>query len=71
MIVKVYYQDGRTDAFDTANLTDVSTYRENVVTNWSLDLSGAMSEGGMLLLSPCAGTPHRGRTHPPGRRASP
>ena len=51
MIVKTHYQDGRTDAFDTANLTDASTYRGNVVTNWSLDLSGAMSEGGMLLLS--------------------
>lgn len=51
MIVKTYYQDGRTDAFDTANLTDASTYRGNVITNWSLDLSGAMSEGGMLLLS--------------------
>ena len=51
MIVKTYYQDGRTDAFDTANLTDASTYRGNVITNWSLDLSGAMREGGMLLLS--------------------
>ena len=51
MIVKTYYQDGRTDAFDTANLTDASMYRGNVVTNWSLDLSGAMSEGSMLLLS--------------------
>lgn len=51
MIVKTYYQDGRTDAFDTANLTDASMYRGNVVTNWSLDLSGAMREGGMLLLS--------------------
>lgn len=51
MIVKVYYRDGRTDAFDTANLTDASMYRGNVVTNWSLDLSGAMREGGMLLLS--------------------
>ena len=51
MIVKTHYQDGRTDAFDTANLTDASTYRGNVVTNWSLDLSGAMREGGMLLLS--------------------
>ena len=27
MIVKTYYQDGRTDAFDTANLTDASMYR--------------------------------------------
>ena len=51
MIVKTYYRDGRMDAFDTANLTDASTYRGNVATNWSLDLSGAMSEGGMLLLS--------------------
>ena len=51
MIMKTYYQDGRTDAFDTANLTDASLYRGNVVTNWSLDLSGAMREGGMLLLS--------------------
>ena len=51
MIVKTHYQDGRTDAFDTANLTDASMYRGNVITNWSLDLSGAMSEGGMLLLS--------------------
>ena len=51
MIVKTYYQDGRTDAFDTANLTDASMYRGNVVTNWSLDLSGAMREGDMLLLS--------------------
>ena len=51
MIVKTYYQDGRTDAFDTANLTDASMYRGNVITNWSLDLSGAMSEDGMLLLS--------------------
>lgn len=51
MIVKTYYQDGRTDAFDTANLTDASMYRRNVITNWSLDLSGAMSEGSMLLLS--------------------
>ena len=51
MIVKTYYQDGRTGAFDTANLTDASMYRGNVITNWSLDLSGAMSEGGMLLLS--------------------
>lgn len=39
------------DAFDTANLTDVSMYRRNVVTNWSLDLSGALRESGMLLLS--------------------
>lgn len=51
MIVKTYYQDGRTDTLDTANLTDASMYRGNVVTNWSLDLSGAMREGGMLLLS--------------------
>lgn len=51
MIVKTYYRDGRMDAFDTANLTDASVYRGNVVTNWSLDLSGAMREGGMLLLS--------------------
>ena len=51
MIVKTHYQDGRTDAFDTANLTDASMYRGNVITNWSLDLSGAMSEDGMLLLS--------------------
>lgn len=51
MIVKTYYRDGRMDAFDTANLTDASMYRGNVITNWSLDLSGAMSEGGMLLLS--------------------
>lgn len=51
MIVKTYYQDGRTDAFDTANLTDTSMYRGNVVTNWSLDISGAMREGGILLLS--------------------
>ena len=51
MIVKTYYRDGRMDVFDTANLTDASTYRGNVITNWSLDLSGAMSEGGMLLLS--------------------
>ena len=51
MIVKTYYQDGRTDAFDTANLTDASMYRGNVVTNWSLDLSGAMREGGILVLS--------------------
>ena len=51
MIVKTYYRDGRMNAFDTANLTDASTYRGNVITNWSLDLSGAMSEGGMLLLS--------------------
>lgn len=51
MIVKVYYRDGRTDTFDTANLTDASLYRGNVVTNWSLDLSDAMREGGMLLLS--------------------
>ena len=50
MIVKVYYRDGRTDTFDTANLTDASLYRGNVVTNWSLDPSGAMREGGMLLL---------------------
>lgn len=39
------------DAFGTANLTDASMYRRNVVTNWSLDLSGAMREGSMLLLS--------------------
>lgn len=51
MIVRIYYLDGRTDAFDTANLTDASMYRGNVVTNWSLDLSGATREGGMLLLS--------------------
>lgn len=51
MIVKTYYLDGRTDAFDTVNLTDASMYRGNVVTNWSLDLSGVMCEGGMLLLS--------------------
>ena len=51
MIVKTYYRDGRMNAFDTANLTDASMYRGNVITNWSLDLSGAMSEGGMLLLS--------------------
>ncbi|WP_455026463.1 hypothetical protein [Olsenella uli] len=51
MIVKTYYRDGRTNTFDTANLTDVSMYRRNVVTNWSLDLSGAIREGGMLLLS--------------------
>ena len=51
MIVKTYYQDGRTDAFDTTNLTDASTYRGNVVTNWSFDPSGAMREGGVLLLS--------------------
>ena len=51
MIVKTYYQDGCTDTFDTANLTDASMYRGNVITNWSLDLSGAMREGGMLLLS--------------------
>ena len=51
MIVKAYYRDGRTDTFDTANLTDASVYRGNFVTNWSLDLSGAMREGGMLLLS--------------------
>ena len=49
--MKTYYQDGRTDAFDTANLTDASLYRGNVVTNWSLNLSDAMREGGMLLLS--------------------
>lgn len=46
-----YYLDGRTDTFDTANLTDTSIYQGNVVTNWSFDLSGAMREGGMLLLS--------------------
>ena len=51
MIVKAYYRDGHTDTFDTANLTDASVYRGNFVTNWSLDLSGAMREGGMLLLS--------------------
>ncbi|MDP9860694.1 hypothetical protein J2S71_002390 [Olsenella profusa DSM 13989] len=51
MIVKTYYQDGRMDAFDTANLTDASMYRGNVVTNWSLDISGAMREGGVLILS--------------------
>ena len=51
MIVKTYYRDGRMDAFDTANLTDASMHRRNVVTDWSLDLSGAMREGGMLLLS--------------------
>ena len=49
--MKTYYQDGYTDAFDTANLTDASMYRGSVVTNWSLDLSGAMCESGMLLLS--------------------
>ena len=31
--------------------TDASMYRGNVVINWSLDLSGAMCEDGMLLLS--------------------
>ena len=41
MIVKTYYQDGRTDAFD----------RGNVVTNWLLDLSGAMCDSGILPLS--------------------
>ncbi|WP_417118829.1 hypothetical protein [Olsenella phocaeensis] len=51
MIVKTYYQDGRMDAFDTANLTDASMHRGNVVTDWSLDLPGAMREGGTLLLS--------------------
>lgn len=51
MIVKTHYQGGRTDTFDTANLTDASMYRGNVVTNWSLGLSGAMREGSMLLLS--------------------
>lgn len=51
MIVKTYYKDGRTDTFDTANLTDASMYRGNVATNWSFDLSGAMREGGVLLLS--------------------
>ena len=51
MIVRTYYLDGRTDAFDTANLTDASMYRGNVAANWSLDPSGAMREGGMLLLS--------------------
>lgn len=51
MIVKTYYRDGRTDAFDTANLTDASMYRGNVATNWSLNLSDAIREGGMLLLS--------------------
>ncbi|WP_072500635.1 hypothetical protein [Olsenella phocaeensis] len=51
MIVKAYCRDGRMDVFDTANLTDASVYRGNIVTNWSLDLSGAMREGGMLLLS--------------------
>lgn len=49
--MKTYYQDGRTDTFDTANLTDASMYRGNVVTNWLLDLSGAMGEGGVLPLS--------------------
>ena len=51
MIVKTYYRDGRMDVFDTVNLTDASMYCGNVAANWSLDLSGAMSEGGMLLLS--------------------
>ena len=51
MIVKTYYQDGRTDAFDTANLTDASMYCGNVVTNWLLDLSGAMCDSGILPLS--------------------
>ena len=51
MIVKTYYQDGRMDAFDTANLTDASMYCGNVVTNWSLDLSDDIREGSMLLLS--------------------
>lgn len=51
MIVKTYYRDGRTDAFDTANLADASMYRGNVVANWSIDLSGAMREDGVLLLS--------------------
>ncbi|WP_282742566.1 hypothetical protein [Olsenella uli] len=69
MIVKTYYQDGRMDAFDTANLTDASVYRGNVVTNWSLDLSGAMREGGILLLS-MRWYPRLVRTRPSGRRAS-
>ena len=51
MSVKTYYRDGRTDAFDTANLTDASMYRGNVATNWSLNLSDAIRDGGMLLLS--------------------
>lgn len=45
MIVKTYYQGGRIDAFDTANLTNASMYCETVVTNWLLDLSGAMLVG--------------------------
>ena len=39
------------NAFNTNNLTVAGMCRENVITNWSIELSGAMSEGGMLLLS--------------------
>lgn len=70
MIVKTYYLDGLTDAFDTANLTDASMYHGNVVTNWSLDLSGAMREGGMLLLS-MRWYPTPGRDAPAGPEGLP
>lgn len=44
-------EDIRARIRTAADLADASMYRGNVVTNWSLDLSGAMREGGMLLLS--------------------
>lgn len=60
MIVKVYYRDGRTDTFDTANLTDASLYRGNVVTTpTGRSTSPAPCARAACCSSPCAGTPCR------------
>jgi hypothetical protein len=41
MLVKTYYSTGHFDVFDTVTLVDGSIFRENALTNYSLEISDA------------------------------
>lgn len=51
MILKTYYDTGHADTFDSDHLTDANMLRDNLLTNWSLDIGDVHGDGGCLILS--------------------
>lgn len=49
MIVKAYYPGGLVDVFDTDHFTEALPLRGNLLTNYALDWSGALSGGGIWM----------------------
>ena len=49
MIVKAYYPGGLVDVFDTDHFTEALPLRGNLLTNYVLDWSGALSGGGIWM----------------------